>query len=203
MRYDVGIHSPASNTIKTGFFTLFVPLVVAVYVPYRMVGSGRVASLTVRVVGGLLFLVGAIGYFWCAVLFVQAQGTPAPISPTRRRACPRPVSHQSQPYVHFRARRWVWTVAVLPTVLHCRLWCVSICMLSSLSLFSVKSALWALNLTANTRTSVAACRAGYRGRSRKYPLWGLLESSLHAYYPCLCFASPRRAVTQRRHCVHG
>ena len=68
--------STASNTIETRFFTLFVPPVVAVYVPHRMVGSGRAASLTVPVVGGLLFLVGAIGYFCCAVLFVQAQGTP-------------------------------------------------------------------------------------------------------------------------------
>jgi len=51
--------STASNTIETRFFTLFVPPVVAVYVPHRMVGSGRAASLTVPVVGGLPFLVGA------------------------------------------------------------------------------------------------------------------------------------------------
>ena len=70
--------STASNTIETRFFTLFVSPVVAVYVPHRMVGSGRAASLTVPVVGGLLFLVGAIGYFCCAVLFVQAQGPPRP-----------------------------------------------------------------------------------------------------------------------------
>ena len=36
-----------------------------------------------RVTGGFLFVLGAIGYFWCAAPFVRAQGTPAPISPTK------------------------------------------------------------------------------------------------------------------------
>ena len=36
-----------------------------------------------RLVGGLLFVLGVIGYFWCAALFVRAQGTPAPIFPTQ------------------------------------------------------------------------------------------------------------------------
>ena len=76
-----------SNTIKTGLFTLLVPLVVAVWIPQRMsAGSpgGVASSIVERVVGGLLFVVGAIGYFWCAALFVRAQGTPAPIFPPAR-----------------------------------------------------------------------------------------------------------------------
>jgi len=79
--------STASNAIKTGLFTLFVPLVVAVWVPQRMIANGRdgLAALDVwRVVGGLLFVIGVIGYFWCAALFVRAQGTPAPIFPTKQ-----------------------------------------------------------------------------------------------------------------------
>jgi protein-S-isoprenylcysteine O-methyltransferase Ste14 len=79
--------STASSAIKTGLFTLFVPLVVAVWVPQRMIANdhgGSVASLVWRVAGAMLFVLGAIGYFWCATLFVKAQGTPAPIFPTRR-----------------------------------------------------------------------------------------------------------------------
>jgi protein-S-isoprenylcysteine O-methyltransferase Ste14 len=79
--------STTSSAIKTGLFTLFVPLVVAVYVPQRMIASDHAsASVSVvwRVVGVVLFVLGTIGYFWCATLFVKAQGTPAPISPTKR-----------------------------------------------------------------------------------------------------------------------
>ena len=49
--------------------------------------SERVAGVAVpvlsRVVGAALFAMGVIGYFWCAALFVRAQGTPAPIFPTK------------------------------------------------------------------------------------------------------------------------
>ena len=79
--------STTSSAIKTGLFTLFVPLVVAVYVPQRMItGDHQSASglLAWRVVGIVLFLLGAVGYVWCATLFVKAQGTPAPIFPTER-----------------------------------------------------------------------------------------------------------------------
>ena len=31
----------------------------------------------------VFFVLGVIGYFWCAALFVRAQGTPAPIFPTQ------------------------------------------------------------------------------------------------------------------------
>jgi len=79
--------STASNAIKTGLFTLLVPLVVAGWIPQRMIANERdgLAALDVwRVVGGLLFVIGVIGYFWCAALFVRAQGTPAPIFPTKQ-----------------------------------------------------------------------------------------------------------------------
>ena len=79
--------STTSSAIKTALFTLFVPVVVAVYVPQRMVASDHAspsASLIWRVVGAALFVLGAIGYFWCATLFVKAQGTPAPVFPTKR-----------------------------------------------------------------------------------------------------------------------
>ena len=79
--------STTSSAIKTALFTLFVPLVVAVYVPQRMIANDHASasdSLVWRVVGVALFVLGAIGYFWCATLFVKAQGTPAPIFPTRR-----------------------------------------------------------------------------------------------------------------------
>jgi hypothetical protein len=70
----------ASNAIKTGPFTLFVPLVVGVWVPQRMLSerSGSAAMLSVsRVIGSVVFTLGVVGYFWCAALFVRAQGTPA------------------------------------------------------------------------------------------------------------------------------
>ena len=82
-----GAMSTTSSAIKTGLFTLFAPLVVAVYVPQRMMASDHVSpssSLAWRVVGAMLFVLGAIRYFWCATLFVKAQGTPAPIFPTKR-----------------------------------------------------------------------------------------------------------------------
>jgi len=76
--------STASNAIKTGLFTLLVPLVVGVWIPQRMIANPGVAvAIAWRVVGGLLFVVGVIGYCWCAALFVRAQGTPAPIFPTK------------------------------------------------------------------------------------------------------------------------
>lgn len=78
--------STASNAIKTAIFTLFVPAIVAVAIPQAMVVQDRVgvsALIVMRLVGGLLFVLGVIGYFWCAGLFVRAQGTPAPIFPTK------------------------------------------------------------------------------------------------------------------------
>src|SRR5271165_1460961 len=75
--------STASNAIKTGLFTLLVPLVVGVWIPQRMVRAGVAVAIAWRVAGGLLFVLGVIGYLWCAALFVRAQGTPATIFPTK------------------------------------------------------------------------------------------------------------------------
>jgi protein-S-isoprenylcysteine O-methyltransferase Ste14 len=78
--------SMASNAIKTGIFTLLVPAIVAVGVPQSMVAGARASAagpMILRFMGALLFALGVIGYFWCASLFVRAQGTPAPIFPTR------------------------------------------------------------------------------------------------------------------------
>jgi len=83
----VAAMSTAASAIKTAVFTLFVPLVIAVWIPQRMLRGTHSAVVVpgfLRLLGGLLFLLGTIGYFWCATLFVQAQGTPAPISPTKR-----------------------------------------------------------------------------------------------------------------------
>lgn len=76
----------ALSALFTAIFTLFVPLVVSVWVPQRLLldGHSTSAPIALRVIGGLLFALGAIGYFWCAALFVRAQGTPAPIFPTQR-----------------------------------------------------------------------------------------------------------------------
>lgn len=79
--------STMSNATKTGVFTLFVPLVVGVWIPQRMVSSGSIGiavPIIWRIAGGLLFVLGVIGYFWCATLFVLAQGAPVPIFPTQK-----------------------------------------------------------------------------------------------------------------------
>ena len=76
----------ASNAIKTGIFTLFVPAIVGVGIPQAMVAEDRVGVsglIVLRLVGGLIFVLGVAGYFWCATLFVRAQGTSAPIFPTK------------------------------------------------------------------------------------------------------------------------
>jgi len=53
--------STASNAIKTGLFTLLVPLVVGVWIPQRMVRAGVAVAIAWRVAGGLLFVLGVIG----------------------------------------------------------------------------------------------------------------------------------------------
>jgi len=74
--------SATSSAIKTALFTLFVPLFVAGYVAQQMVLGRPPGLLLWEVIGGLLVILGAIGYFWC--VFVKAQGAPAPIFPTKR-----------------------------------------------------------------------------------------------------------------------
>ena len=81
------VMSTASNAIKTALFSLFVPLVVGVWIPERMI-LGRQDRLTesgaLGLIGLVLFVTGVIGYLYCAALFVRAQGTPAPVFPTKR-----------------------------------------------------------------------------------------------------------------------
>jgi protein-S-isoprenylcysteine O-methyltransferase Ste14 len=71
--------------LKTLLFTILVPGVVAVYVPYILLGRtyapvrGPLAWL-----GILCIVVGAAIYFLCAWEFaVRGLGTPAPIAPTK------------------------------------------------------------------------------------------------------------------------
>src|ERR1019366_10691732 len=76
----------ASNAIKTGIFTLFVPAIVGVGIPQAMVAEDRVGVsglIVLRLVGGVIFVLGVAGYLWCARLFVRAQGTSVPIFPTK------------------------------------------------------------------------------------------------------------------------
>lgn len=73
------------SALKTALFTLFVPVIIAGAIPQAMVREERAiasCSLVARAFGGLLIALGIAGYFWCATLFVRAQGTPAPAFPT-------------------------------------------------------------------------------------------------------------------------
>ena len=77
----------AASGFATALFTLFVPAIIAVGVPQiwiRDAGVGVAPGVASRVIGGALITLGAIGYFWCAALFVKAQGTPAPAFPTQK-----------------------------------------------------------------------------------------------------------------------
>src|SRR5208337_3682404 len=79
--------SIASSALQTALLTLFVPAIIAVGIPQSWLTEDRVPIAPViatRVIGGLLIVLGAIGYFWCAVLFVRSQCTPAPVRPTQR-----------------------------------------------------------------------------------------------------------------------
>jgi protein-S-isoprenylcysteine O-methyltransferase Ste14 len=81
------VMSTTSSAIKTALFTLFVPAVIAVAIPQAWLRQDHIAvasGIVPRVIGGILISLGAIGYFWCAALFVRAQGTPAPAMPTQK-----------------------------------------------------------------------------------------------------------------------
>lgn len=74
------------SAIATTLFTLFVPAIVAVGIPQAWIREARVVvapGIASRILGTALISLGAIGYFWCATLFVRAQGTPAPAFPTQ------------------------------------------------------------------------------------------------------------------------
>jgi protein-S-isoprenylcysteine O-methyltransferase Ste14 len=74
--------------IKNVLFTVFVPGIVAVYVPLRMAGFrfGTVAEWGFPQIAALLpLLLGAAIYFWCLWDFATfGRGTPAPIDAPKR-----------------------------------------------------------------------------------------------------------------------
>ncbi len=76
----------AISALATALFTLFVPAIVAVGIPQMWIKAPGVIiapGIASRILGTALIALGAIGYFWCATLFVKAQGTPAPAFPTQ------------------------------------------------------------------------------------------------------------------------
>jgi protein-S-isoprenylcysteine O-methyltransferase Ste14 len=76
------------NAFKTLIFTVLVPGTIAVLLPYRLATwpTAR-ASLplgSIRYVGLVLIVAGALIYLWCAWDFAFAgKGTPAPIDPPK------------------------------------------------------------------------------------------------------------------------
>ena len=68
-------------------FTVIAPGAVAGYIPYLIAtqhsGSLRVELGVAHYFGGLMLALGAAIYVWCVAGFVRAQGTPAPVAPTR------------------------------------------------------------------------------------------------------------------------
>jgi protein-S-isoprenylcysteine O-methyltransferase Ste14 len=75
----------AKTLVKTLIFTILVPGMVAVAVPYWLLGSGARPDSSWWPVGVLLIAPGVALYLSCAWAFVTAgQGTPAPIDPPRR-----------------------------------------------------------------------------------------------------------------------
>ena len=79
--------STVASALATALFTLFVPAIVAVGVPQTWIREAGVVvapGIASRILGSALVALGTIGYFWCATLFVKAQGTPAPVFPTQK-----------------------------------------------------------------------------------------------------------------------
>jgi protein-S-isoprenylcysteine O-methyltransferase Ste14 len=75
----------ANTLVKTLIFTILVPGMVAVAVPYWLLGSGGRPDSSWWPIGALLIASGAALYLWCAWAFVTAgQGTPAPVDPPQR-----------------------------------------------------------------------------------------------------------------------
>jgi protein-S-isoprenylcysteine O-methyltransferase Ste14 len=69
---------------KTAIFTIFVPGTVGVLGPQWVKDGGSQLPLVVRILGVVLFLIGAAIYLWCAWDFaVKGLGTPAPIDAPR------------------------------------------------------------------------------------------------------------------------
>jgi protein-S-isoprenylcysteine O-methyltransferase Ste14 len=75
----------ANTLVKTLIFTILVPGMVAVAIPYWLLGSGGRPDSSWWPIGVLLIAPAAALYLWCAWAFVTAgQGTPAPIDPPKR-----------------------------------------------------------------------------------------------------------------------
>jgi protein-S-isoprenylcysteine O-methyltransferase Ste14 len=71
--------------LKNVLFTIFVPGMVAVYVPLLLVRGRPLASAPLVLLGGLALAVGASIYAWCVWDFATfGRGTPAPIDAPKR-----------------------------------------------------------------------------------------------------------------------
>ena len=123
-------------------------------------GQDRVgvsALIVMRLVGGVLFVLGVIGYFRCATLSVRAQGTPAPIFPTASTVVSGPY-HITRNPMYSAVRRWFldrrcsintgcwWVWRSLAVGFH------------SFVLFYEERALRARALTASMRSFAGGCR---------------------------------------------
>ena len=76
------------NIFKTFIFTVLVPGMIGVFLPYRLAQSPAVRESmplgNFRYVGPLLIVVGGLIYLWCAWDFATTgKGTPAPIDPPK------------------------------------------------------------------------------------------------------------------------
>ena len=74
--------------IKLGIFTVVVPGSVTVWIPlywlFPWLRRGITANHWLQALASALILIGAWGYFWCALDFVfRGKGTPAPIDPPK------------------------------------------------------------------------------------------------------------------------
>jgi protein-S-isoprenylcysteine O-methyltransferase Ste14 len=90
---------------KTLLFTIFVPGVVAIWIP-RMLRGRRILldihldgeMLARMILAAFLFLMGVVTYLWCAWDFaVKGLGTPAPIDAPKRLVISGPYKHVRNP----------------------------------------------------------------------------------------------------------
>jgi protein-S-isoprenylcysteine O-methyltransferase Ste14 len=73
--------------LRTVVFTLVVPGLVAVLIPYWLLGANTQPQWKgIGIVGLVLMLVGSAIYFWCAfwAFALVGKGTPAPMDPPRK-----------------------------------------------------------------------------------------------------------------------
>lgn len=65
--------------VRALLFTILVPCVVTIYVPWRILSGTAPAGGTLRLLGLLLIVAGSLGYLGCAAEFLlRGGGTPAP-----------------------------------------------------------------------------------------------------------------------------